>query len=150
MRLRIHVEGLIHISEMKDDYYVFLEKQMALVGRHSKRTFKIGQPIEVKLINVNVEQKEIDFKLEGVKDIPKSDLLEGVELPEFKPRDNNKRRFKDKDKKRSHGSKSTMVKIRKTLKVDKSLSTKMVIKIDLITLIRKVDVQDKFIDKGVR
>ena len=46
--------------------------------------------------------------------------------------------------------KSTMVKIRKTLKVDKSLSTKMVIKIDLITLIRKVDVQDKFIDKGVR
>src|SRR5699024_4073185 len=83
-------------SEMRDDYYVFLEKQMALVGRHSKRTFKIGQPIEVKLINVNVEQKEIDFKLEGVKDIPKSDLLEGVELPEFKPRDNNKRRFKDK------------------------------------------------------
>ncbi|MYV06495.1 ribonuclease R [Lactobacillus salivarius] len=110
------VEGLIHISEMKDDYYVFLEKQMALVGRHSKRTFKIGQPIEVKLINVNVEQKEIDFKLEGVKDIPKSDLLEGVELPEFKPRDNNKRRFKDKDKKRSHGNKKYHGKDKKNFK----------------------------------
>ena len=77
---------------------------MALVGRHSKRTFKIGQPIEVKLINVNVEQKEIDFKLEG------------VELPELKPRDNNKRRFKDKDKKRSHGNKKYHGKDKKNFK----------------------------------
>jgi len=56
------------------------------------------------------------FKLEGVKDIPKSDLLEGVELPEFKPRDNNKRRFKDKDKKRSHGNKKYHGKDKKNFK----------------------------------
>ena len=41
----------------------FVEKQMALVGRKTKQTYRIGQPIRVKLVNVNAEQKEIDFKL---------------------------------------------------------------------------------------
>lgn len=69
------VEGLIHISEMKDDYYEYLEKQMALVGRHTKRTYRIGQPIKVKVINVNVDQKEIDFTLLNPEKTPKTDLL---------------------------------------------------------------------------
>ncbi|KRL38853.1 ribonuclease R [Liquorilactobacillus uvarum] len=69
------VEGLIHISEMKDDYYEYLEKQMALVGRHTKRTYRIGQPIKVKVINVNVDQKEIDFTLLNPENTPKTDLL---------------------------------------------------------------------------
>lgn len=78
------VEGLIHISELGDDYYIFLEKQMALVGRRYKRTFRIGQPIKVKLIAVNVEQKEINFKLVNAKEMPTSDLLERFkdEIPE--------------------------------------------------------------------
>lgn len=77
------VEGLIHISEINDDYYVFLEKQMALVGRKTKQTYRIGQPIRVKLVNVNAEQKEIDFKLISLGEAPKTDLLDGVELPEM-------------------------------------------------------------------
>ena len=80
------VEGLIHISEINDDYYVFVEKQMALVGRKTKQTYRIGQPIRVKLVNVNAEQKEIDFKLLSLGEAPKTDLLEGVELPEMPPR----------------------------------------------------------------
>ncbi len=82
------VEGLIHISEINDDYYVFVEKQMALVGRKTKQTYRIGQPIRVKLVNVNAEQKEIDFKLLSLGEAPKTDLLEGVELPEMPPRKN--------------------------------------------------------------
>ena len=80
------VEGLIHISEINDDYYIFVEKQMALVGRKTKQTYRIGQPIRVKLVNVNAEQKEIDFKLLSLGKAPKSDLLEGVELPEMPPK----------------------------------------------------------------
>lgn len=56
------VEGLIHISEIGDDYYVFVEKHMALVGRNKHKTYRIGQPVRVKLLDVNVEQKEINFK----------------------------------------------------------------------------------------
>ena len=59
---------------------------MALVGRKTKQTYRIGQPIRVKLVNVNAEQKEIDFKLLSLGKAPKSDLLEGVELPEMPPK----------------------------------------------------------------
>lgn len=94
------VEGLIHISEINDDYYVFVEKQMALVGRKTKQTYRIGQPIRVKLVNVNAEQKEIDFKLLSLGEAPKTDLLEGVELPEMPPRKKFDRKNGDKRGKR--------------------------------------------------
>lgn len=69
------VEGLIHISEMKDDYYEYLEKQMVLVGKRTKRTYRIGQPIRIKVVSVNVDQKEINFTLLHPENTPKSDLL---------------------------------------------------------------------------
>ncbi len=94
------VEGLIHISEINDDYYVFVEKQMALVGRKTKQTYRIGQPIRVKLVNVNAEQKEIDFKLLSLGEAPKTDILEGVELPEMPPRKKFDRKNGDKRGKR--------------------------------------------------
>ncbi|GKS80807.1 ribonuclease R [Ligilactobacillus pabuli] len=86
------VEGLIHISQIQDDYYEYLEKQMALVGRRTKQTYRIGQPVKVKLINVNVEQKEVDFTLAEPGQAPKSDLLDGVELPDRRPKRNNDHR----------------------------------------------------------
>ena len=88
------VEGLIHISELADDYYIFLEKQMALVGRRTKRTFRIGQPIKVKLLSVDVEQKEINFKLVNPKEMPTTDLLQKFkdEIPERDRQRNNGRR----------------------------------------------------------
>ncbi|HIX01186.1 MAG TPA: ribonuclease R [Candidatus Ligilactobacillus excrementigallinarum] len=96
------VEGLIHISELKDDFYVYVEKQMALVGRRSKRTFRIGQPVRVKLMDVNVELHEINFKLLNPKDAPKTDLLEGVELPEMHKRFNQSRDGKKRDSHRGN------------------------------------------------
>lgn len=83
------VEGLIHISQIQDDYYEYLEKQMALVGRRTKQTYRIGQPVRVKLINVNVEQKEVDFTLADPGHAPKTDLLDGVELPDRRPKRHN-------------------------------------------------------------
>ena len=94
------VEGLIHISELQGDFYVFLEKQLALVGRRTKRTFRIGQSVRVKLTNVNVEQKEIDFSLLDADKAPQTNLLDGVELP-AEP----KRRFnRNRDDKRYNGN----------------------------------------------
>lgn len=57
------VEGLIHISVMKDDYYEYLDKQMALVGRDHHHIFQIGQPVKVKLLRVDKDQREVDFAL---------------------------------------------------------------------------------------
>lgn len=57
------VEGLIHISNLTDDFYNFDEKTLTLTGRGTHRTFKIGMPIKVTLINANVEQHQLDFEI---------------------------------------------------------------------------------------
>ncbi|AKP68250.1 ribonuclease R [Companilactobacillus ginsenosidimutans] len=56
------VEGLIHISNMKDDYYEYDEKSMSMHGRSTGKIFKVGQPIKVKLIRADAEQRKIDFE----------------------------------------------------------------------------------------
>ncbi|MGX4763657.1 ribonuclease R [Holzapfeliella sp. JNUCC 72] len=57
------VEGLIHITNLKDDFYSFDEKQLTLVGKKTNRQFKIGQPIKVTLIRADLEQRQIDFEI---------------------------------------------------------------------------------------
>lgn len=57
------VEGLIHISVMDDDYYEYSEKHLALIGRKTHRIFQIGQPIQVKLLRVDKDLREVDFKI---------------------------------------------------------------------------------------
>lgn len=57
------VEGLVHISSMDDDYYYFDENNYCLIGEMTKRTHKIGDVVQVKLINVNIAKAEIDFIL---------------------------------------------------------------------------------------
>lgn len=55
------VEGLIHISNMKDDYYEFHEQSLSMVGTRTGKVFKIGQPIDVELTNVDTDNVQIDF-----------------------------------------------------------------------------------------
>lgn len=57
------VEGLVHISTLKDDYYNFSEDLLALVGEKKRKMYRVGQPVRVKLVNVNVELHQIDFVL---------------------------------------------------------------------------------------
>lgn len=57
------VEGLIHISVMDDDYYEYSEKHLALIGRRTHRIFQIGQPVQVKLLRVDKDLREVDFQI---------------------------------------------------------------------------------------
>lgn len=68
------VEGLVHISVMDDDYYEYEEKHMALVGRHNHHIFQIGQPVKVKLLRVDKDQREVDFALVDADDAPTTKL----------------------------------------------------------------------------
>jgi ribonuclease R len=62
IKLDSTVEGLVHISNM-DDYYFFDEKRYTLIGERSKNVYKIGMKVKVKLENVDVRNKQIDFCL---------------------------------------------------------------------------------------
>lgn len=57
------VEGLIHISNLTDDFYSFNEKNMTLTGRGTHKQYHIGMPIKVTLTNANVEQHQLDFEI---------------------------------------------------------------------------------------
>jgi len=56
-------EGLIRLRDIKDDYYLFDEKQYAIVGRESGNRYRLGDKIDVKLIRVDESKREIDFAL---------------------------------------------------------------------------------------
>ena len=57
------VEGLIPISNLVDDYYIFNETEFNMVGQNTNKVFKVGDEIKVKLDLVNVESREITFSI---------------------------------------------------------------------------------------
>lgn len=65
------IEGLVHVSELTDDYYHYDEKQYAMIGERTGNVFRIGDEIEVKVVNVNVDETSIDFEVVGMK--PRTD-----------------------------------------------------------------------------
>lgn len=61
----IHCEGMIRVSDLTDDYYVYDEKRHSLVGRNHGRKYQLGKDIRVKVVRTDIEARQIDFKLVG-------------------------------------------------------------------------------------
>jgi len=57
----ILAEGLVKLRDLESDYYIYDEKKYALVGRATKKQFRLGDKIHVKLIRVDLEKSELDF-----------------------------------------------------------------------------------------
>jgi ribonuclease R len=55
------VEGMVHVSQLPRDYYRYREKEHALLAERSKRVFRIGDRIRVRMTNVSIENRRIDF-----------------------------------------------------------------------------------------
>lgn len=56
-------EGLIHLRNLNDDFYMFDEAGYCLIGSNYGKKYRLGDKIEVKLKSVNEEKREIDFIL---------------------------------------------------------------------------------------
>ncbi len=56
-----HADGMIRIKDIGDDYFEHDEKRYRLVGRRTKKTYQLGDPIKVKLVAARVMEKELDF-----------------------------------------------------------------------------------------
>ncbi|MBI5044225.1 MAG: S1 RNA-binding domain-containing protein [Nitrospirae bacterium] len=59
----IFVEGLVHITKLHDDFYIFREKEHALVGINTKKRYRIGDKVIVMVDRVDTEKRQIDFLL---------------------------------------------------------------------------------------
>ncbi|WP_350344239.1 ribonuclease R [Proteinivorax tanatarense] len=57
------VEGLIHISNMTDDYYHYHEKTYSLLGEKSNKKYRLGDKVTVKVAQIDKNEKIIDFLL---------------------------------------------------------------------------------------
>lgn len=57
------VEGLIRLENMKDDYYIYDENNMKLIGKRTNKVFKLGDKIKIKVVNANKLLRRIDFEL---------------------------------------------------------------------------------------
>ncbi len=60
---QILIEGLIHISSLVSDYYHYDSVRHRLEGEASGRVFQLSDSVRVRVVNVNVEEKKIDFEL---------------------------------------------------------------------------------------
>lgn len=59
----IYVEGLVHVSTLTDDFYQYEEERHRLIGMNRRREFGIGTPVEVIVHKVDLDRREIDFRL---------------------------------------------------------------------------------------
>ncbi len=57
------IEGLVRVREMGDDYYVFDDKNYALIGRHTGKRYRLGDKVTVQVVNVDLENREIHFAI---------------------------------------------------------------------------------------
>jgi ribonuclease R len=59
------VEGLVHLSTLRDDRYQLDDPHHLLRGRRSRRTFRVGDAVRVTVVGVSVPRRQIDFVLAG-------------------------------------------------------------------------------------
>jgi ribonuclease R len=57
------VEGMVHVKDLRDDYYTYDEKRYSLVGRRSGKQYRLGDSVYVKVVRVNPEERQIDFAI---------------------------------------------------------------------------------------
>ncbi len=57
----ILAEGLIRLRDLEGDFYVYDEKKYALIGKRTKKQFRLGDKISVRLIRADMEKLELDF-----------------------------------------------------------------------------------------
>ena len=56
-------EGLVKVSSIKNDHYLFDEKKYALIGRQTKVSYQLGQKVKIKIQKADLERKQMDFVL---------------------------------------------------------------------------------------
>jgi len=57
------VEGLVHISTLTDDYYYFEEAHHSLIGRRTKKRYRLGDKVHVSVVRVDIQRRQLDFRV---------------------------------------------------------------------------------------
>src|SRR5690625_760506 len=94
------VEGLVHMTDLTDDYYHFDERSFALIGERTGNVLRIGDAITIKVSDVNLEEHAVDFEVVGMKqkghrvEINKDEKTKNKKGRKMKPPKRKKRKRK--------------------------------------------------------
>jgi ribonuclease R len=54
-------EGMVRLAELKDDYYVFDEKNYCMIGKNTQKRFRLGDRVRIKLTRADIKERILDF-----------------------------------------------------------------------------------------
>lgn len=74
------IEGLIHITALDDDYYIYDEAHLCLIGERTKKIYRLGDEVKVKCTRVDIDNREVYFDL--VEEEPKKEIIPSEKLSE--------------------------------------------------------------------
>jgi ribonuclease R len=57
------MSGLVHLSSLEDDFYVFDMERNQLIGRRGRRVIRLGDKVQVQVAKVDSFKKQVDFRL---------------------------------------------------------------------------------------
>jgi ribonuclease R len=64
------VTGLVHISSLMDDFYVFEPARRQFIGRRSRKRFKVGDELSVFVVRVDAFKRQVDFAIALTSEVP--------------------------------------------------------------------------------
>ncbi|TVR16144.1 MAG: ribonuclease R [Balneolaceae bacterium] len=59
----IYCEGMVRVSDLKDDYYVYHQKLHCLIGRSKGKKYRLGDSINIKVVKTDLDKRQIDLAL---------------------------------------------------------------------------------------
>ena len=57
------VEGLVHVQTLKGDYFTYVPELLSMIGKSTKKTYRLGDKVRVKCVSASKENSMIDFEL---------------------------------------------------------------------------------------
>jgi len=86
------VEGMVHVSTMADDYYRFVERAHILRGEKNGREYRLGDRVDVQVIRVDLERRQIDLGLTAIlESVRRSESNRGPRQSRVKPKADGRR-----------------------------------------------------------
>lgn len=86
------IDGLVHMTELSDDFYHYDEKNIMLIGERTGKTFKLSDKVKVKVIGASKKERTVDFEVVGMK--PRLKKLKTIHLNDKKVKTNHKKKGK--------------------------------------------------------
>ncbi|NQV69639.1 MAG: ribonuclease R [Pseudohongiella sp.] len=114
----IYIEGLVHISELSNDYYHFDPVRHCLAGERSQKVYRLGDSVEVRVVRVDLDDKKIDLQMVGIKPVlhkkgggknkqeKKNKYKKKATASEKNPKDKGAKKPKDKNRKPKSANKT--------------------------------------------